>query len=62
MALFIYMYVIRLGLLDGRAGLRFCFFHAWYEATVAALQAEAGAAPCMPPACTHSKTGSQACL
>ncbi len=27
---FLYMYVVRLGLLDGRAGLRFCFFHAWY--------------------------------
>jgi len=38
-ALFIYMYVIRLGLLDGQVGLRFCFYHAWYEATVTALQA-----------------------
>jgi hypothetical protein len=37
-ALFLYMYVIRLGLLDGRPGLRFCFYHAWYEASVAALQ------------------------
>ncbi len=37
-ALFLYMYVLRLGVLDGRAGLRFCFFHAWYEATVSALQ------------------------
>jgi glycosyltransferase involved in cell wall biosynthesis len=37
-ALFIFMYVIRLGLLDGRVGLRFCFYHAWYEATVTALQ------------------------
>jgi len=44
MALFIYMYVIRLGMLDGRAGLRFCFFHAWYEATVAALRADIAAA------------------
>jgi len=42
-ALFFYMYVIRLGLLDGRAGLRFCFFHAWYQATVDGLQAEARA-------------------
>jgi glycosyltransferase involved in cell wall biosynthesis len=40
LALFCYMYVIRLGLLDGLAGLRFCFYHAWFEATVAALQAE----------------------
>ena len=38
------MYVIRLGMLDGRAGLRFCFFHAWYEATVAALRADIAAA------------------
>lgn len=37
LALFLYMYVLRLGLLDGLAGLRFCFFHAWYEAAVAAL-------------------------
>ena len=41
LAVFLYMYVIRLGLLDGRAGLRFCFFHAWYEAVVDGLQAEA---------------------
>ncbi len=40
LALFVYMYVVRLGLLDGRAGLRFCFFHAWFEAAVAGLQAE----------------------
>jgi glycosyltransferase involved in cell wall biosynthesis len=37
-ALFTYMYVARLGLLDGLAGLRFCFFHAWFEACVAALR------------------------
>jgi glycosyltransferase involved in cell wall biosynthesis len=41
LAVFLYMYVVRLGLLDGRAGLRFCFFHAWYHATVDGLQAEA---------------------
>lgn len=40
-ALFFYMYVVRLGVLDGRAGLRFCFFHAWYHVAVAGLQAEA---------------------
>jgi glycosyltransferase involved in cell wall biosynthesis len=40
LALFLYMYVVRLGLLDGRAGLRFCFFHAWYQAAVEGLQAE----------------------
>ena len=38
---FIYMYLARLGILDGRAGLRFCFFHAWYQAVVSGLQAEA---------------------
>ena len=39
-ALFVYMYVIRLGFLDGPAGLRFCFFHAWYETSVGALQSD----------------------
>ncbi len=43
-ALFTYMYVVRLGLLDGLAGLRFCFYHAWYEASVAGLRAEVEAA------------------
>lgn len=42
LALFVYMYVVRLGILDGRAGLRFCFFHAWFEAAVAAIRTEAG--------------------
>jgi glycosyltransferase involved in cell wall biosynthesis len=41
LALFVYMYLIRLGFLDGLAGLRFCFYHAWYEASIAALQADA---------------------
>jgi glycosyltransferase involved in cell wall biosynthesis len=40
LALFCYMYVLRLGLLDGIAGLRFCFYHAWFEITVGALAAE----------------------
>ena len=40
MALFIYMYFVRLGLLDGTAGLRFCFYHAWYESSVGAIRAE----------------------
>ena len=39
-ALFVYMYFMRLGLLDGLAGLRFCFYHAWYETTVATLRTE----------------------
>jgi glycosyltransferase involved in cell wall biosynthesis len=38
--MFIYMYLIRLGLLDGSAGLRFCFFHAWFQASVNALSAD----------------------
>ena len=40
-ALFLYMYIATLGFLDGMAGLRFCFYHAWFETTVASLQAEA---------------------
>jgi glycosyltransferase involved in cell wall biosynthesis len=40
LALFGYMYVLRLGLLDGRAGLHFCAFHAWHEAIVAGLRRE----------------------
>jgi len=43
--LFIYMYIVRLGVLDGRAGLRFCFFHAWYQVTVSGLRSEAAAPP-----------------
>jgi len=43
-AIFLYMYLVRLGLLDGRTGLRFCFYHAWYEDIVAALQADPAAA------------------
>jgi glycosyltransferase involved in cell wall biosynthesis len=38
--LFVFMYIIRLGILDGRAGLRFCFYHAWFQATTAALANE----------------------
>jgi glycosyltransferase involved in cell wall biosynthesis len=40
-ALFLYMYIARLGFLDGLAGFRFCFYHAWFEVTVASLRAEA---------------------
>ena len=36
-ALFLYMYFVRYGILDGRAGLRFCFYHAWYETTINAI-------------------------
>lgn len=41
LAVFCYLYVARLGFLDGGAGLRFCFFHAWYQAVVDGLAAEA---------------------
>lgn len=37
LALFVYMYFIRLGLLDGRWGLRFCVYHAVYQMTVRAM-------------------------
>jgi len=40
LALFLYMYFVRMGLLDGLAGLRFCFYHSWYEAIVAELRAD----------------------
>jgi hypothetical protein len=54
LAVFLYMYVFRLGLLDGRAGLRFCFFHAWYQATVSGLAAEA-----MRPPGAHSRVSTR---
>jgi glycosyltransferase involved in cell wall biosynthesis len=44
LVLFMYMYFVRLGLLDGLSGLRFCFYHACYEASVAAFQEEAAQA------------------
>ena len=37
LGMFLYMYVLRLGFLDGLTGLRFCFFHAWFQVTVNAL-------------------------
>jgi glycosyltransferase involved in cell wall biosynthesis len=39
LAIFLYMYILRLGFLDGHTGLRFCFYHAWFEVNVAAIQA-----------------------
>jgi glycosyltransferase involved in cell wall biosynthesis len=39
-ALFFYMYLARLGLLDGLAGLRFCFYRAWYEVSIDAVRAD----------------------
>jgi glycosyltransferase involved in cell wall biosynthesis len=37
-ALFVYMYIIRLGLLDGIPGLQFCLYHAWFELSVGAIR------------------------
>lgn len=39
-ALFVYMYVFRLGFLDGPEGFRFCFYHAWYEVVLNGLLRE----------------------
>jgi glycosyltransferase involved in cell wall biosynthesis len=38
LALFVYMYLVRLGFLDGLVGLRFCLYHAWFQLTVDALR------------------------
>jgi glycosyltransferase involved in cell wall biosynthesis len=43
-ALFLYMYIARLGFLDGIAGLRFCLYHAWFEMSVTSLRVDAYAA------------------
>jgi glycosyltransferase involved in cell wall biosynthesis len=40
LALFVYMYVVRLGVLDGRAGLALCVFHAFQEFMVGLKLAE----------------------
>jgi len=40
-AIFLYMYIVRFGFLDGMAGFRFCFYHAWFEMSVASLRAGA---------------------
>ncbi len=39
-SLFLYMYVLRLGFLDGLIGLRFCLYHAWFQLTIGALREE----------------------
>lgn len=44
LAMFVYMYWFKLGFLDGKAGLRFCLYHAWYQLTIGALAAEATSA------------------
>ncbi|MDB5597953.1 MAG: glycosyl transferase, family 2 [Hyphomicrobiales bacterium] len=38
LAIFVYMYIVRLGFLDGVVGLRFCVFHAWFQVTVNAVR------------------------
>lgn len=40
LALFLYMYVLRRGFLDGRAGLALCVFHGWQEFMVGLKLAE----------------------
>lgn len=41
LALFLYMYLARFGILDGAAGLRFCFYRAWYETSINDIQENA---------------------
>ncbi len=43
LVLFLYMFFVKLGFLDGPMGLRFCFYHAWYEACIASIQADRAA-------------------
>jgi glycosyltransferase involved in cell wall biosynthesis len=45
LVLFVYMYVVRRGFLDGRAGLILCVFHAFQEFTVGVKLAELRRAP-----------------
>lgn len=40
-AQFFYMYILKQGFRDGYQGLLFCFYHAWFQTTVSALQREA---------------------
>ncbi len=40
LAIFCYMYLLRAGFLDGRTGLRFCLYHAWFQLTIDALARE----------------------
>jgi hypothetical protein len=40
LALFVYMYLVRLGFLDGRPGLALCVFHAFQEFMVGLKLAE----------------------
>lgn len=38
LAMFLYMYLVKLGFLDGATGLRFCLFHAWFQLAVESLR------------------------
>lgn len=38
MSIFFYMYIVRAGFLDGKQGLRFCLYHAWFRMTARALR------------------------
>ena len=54
LALFLYMYIVRLGLLDGRAGLRFCLLHAWYQvADTSAAALSFGGIRALEPVVVH---------
>jgi glycosyltransferase involved in cell wall biosynthesis len=48
LALFVYMYVVKAGFLDGMAGLRFCLYHAWFQLTVEALRRPDTGNPAVP--------------
>ena len=44
LVLFLYMFFRQTSLcFDGPMGLRFCFYHAWYEACIASIQADRAA-------------------
>jgi hypothetical protein len=45
LVLFIFMYIIRLGFLDGKSGLRFCIYHGWHEMNIAGFRAEVSQLP-----------------
>jgi glycosyltransferase involved in cell wall biosynthesis len=38
---FVYMYLFRAGFLDGRVGLRFCFYQSWFQVVVEDLRRDA---------------------
>jgi len=45
LVVFCYMYLLRLGFLDGVPGLLFCLYHAWYRVTIEALHHPDATAP-----------------